>query len=152
MSLTPPADGATVTPKRGWIRAASARTTVIGWTLPDGTTTTGVHSAETGELIVSIPGNGDGVLSPDGTLWAVDGYLVTLDGPGASALPDGFLGSRFLGGALYGALEDGKTALLTIGEEAAETVPASSVQPIAVIDGSLLTLTSGRLAVFPADE
>jgi len=150
VTLAPPAPDASITPAKGWVRAATASTIVVGWTLADGTTVTGVHSATTGELTASFPGPGDGELSPDGRLWLADGILVNLTAMSADPLPEGFIGSgaTFLGTGLYGASVDGGDALLADGADKATSVSSTTVRPFAASAGMLLTLTDGDLSGF----
>lgn len=149
VTLAAPDSAATITPKVGWVRAATASTVVVGWTLPDGSALTGVHSAGTGELLAQIAGTGAGFLSADATTWAVDGYVIDLASSTQTALPEGFIAARFLAGDLYGALATGDDALLSAGESAAKAVKAPTVRPFAIADGTLLTLTNGVLASYP---
>lgn len=149
ITLVAPEASASITPKVGWVRAATGASVVVGWTLPDGSTATGVHSTATGELVAEISGAGDGFLSPDATSWMVDGHLVDLASSSVSKLPDGFVASRFLGDGLYGAIATGEDALLPAGESTAKRVGTLSIRPFAITDKTLLTLTAGVLAAFP---
>ncbi|MGW9159682.1 hypothetical protein [Microbacterium sp. NPDC055665] len=146
--LAPPAAGAVITPRTGWVRAVTDTTVVVGWTLPSGTQATSVHALQTGEAVAGFTGAGAGVLSPAGDVWVDAGHLLDLTDSTVTPLPDGFVASRFLGSSLYGATANGTDALLVDG--AAEPVPAAAtVRPFATSsDGMLLTLTSGELAAF----
>lgn len=150
-ALQAPAEGATVTPKTGWLRASTTAVTVVGWTLPDGQTVTGIHDTKTGALLGTIPGSGKGLLQPNRTSWVADGQRVSLVDGKATPLPTGFIPSAFLGGDLLGAMTDGGDALLPAGESAPVPAPASTVRPVAA-DGVLVTLTGRQLAVFSAKK
>lgn len=150
VSLAPPVESSVITPKVGWVRAATAATVVVGWTLPDGSTITGVHSAETGELQAEIPGGGTGILAPGGNLWVVDGHGVDLDTATNLPLPERFTASEFLGGVLYGALPSGTNAILRSGDAAPVEVDAPTARPIGEANGTLLTLTNSLVAAYPA--
>jgi hypothetical protein len=152
ITLQAPEGAATITPKVGWVRAATGESVVVGWTLPNGTAVTGVHSAATGELLAQIPGAGDGFLSPDGAAWVTDGQLVDLPSSASTALPEGFVASQFLGDILYGAVTSGANALLPPDATTPKTVDAATVRAFAIADTTLLTLTQGVLAAFPSSR
>lgn len=153
-TLVPPAAGAKVTPQAGWLRVTTPTVAVIGWTLPDGQTVTGIHNTTTGALIGTIPGAGKGLLQPNRTEWVTDGTRVSLVDGKTTPLPAGFIPSAYLGGDLLGAMTDGGDALLKAGEATPTPIPASTVRPVATADPKtgttvLVTLTAGQLAVYP---
>jgi hypothetical protein len=151
VKLALPDPGAVITPETGWVRAATSTVTVVGWTLPDGQTLTGVHSTTTGQLLHTIPGAGAGLLSPDRDVWVTNGHQVNLVAGTVTPLPAGFVPARYLGADLYGALSTGSNALLSADASEAVAVEASTVTPHAIADGMLLTLTDGRLSAYPAE-
>lgn len=150
VTLAAPVEGAAITPKVGWVRAATAATVVVGWTTPGGETTTGVHASETGELVAQIPGPGNGVSGPAGEQWVTDGHLIDLTASTTTPLPDGFTASQFLGDQLYGALLSGRNALYRVGDSAPVEIDAPTERPIGVASGVLLTMTNGVLAAYLA--
>lgn len=149
VTLTPPAEGATVTPRTGWLQAANRAITVVGWTLPEGGKALGVYETGTGQpLIPTLPGESAALLSPDRALLASNEYLISLtDRSAATRFQDGFVPVRWLGGDLYGGLARGGDAIFAP-TSGVSSVPAATVRPLAIADGYLLTLTGDRLASF----
>lgn len=150
-ALAAPAAGATVTPKTGWLRAAGPNVTVVGWTLPDGQTVTGIHNTSTGALLGTVPGTGSGMLQPGRGEWVTDGVRISLVDGKTTPLPEGFIPQTYLGGALLGAIASGGDALLEAGKSTPTPVTGSTVHPITATDMPpvLISLTGGQLAAFP---
>lgn len=151
-ALAAPAEGATVTPKTGWLRAAAPNVTVVGWTLPDGQVVTGIHNTATGALLGTVPGPGTGLLQPGRGEWVTDGVRISLVDGTTSPLPAGFVPQTYLGGDLLGAITGGGDAILGAGKSDPTRVTGSTVRPVAVADMPpvMISLTGGRLAAYPA--
>lgn len=146
--LAPPAEGATVTPRTGWLQASNRDITVVGWTLQDGGKALGVYKTSTGELLVpTAAADGAAVLSPDRKWLASSGYLISLTSTSVTRFQDGFVPVRWLGDHLYGGLPSGGDAVFSPAG-GVSTVPAATARPLAIADGSLISLTGGLLASF----
>jgi len=155
--LAPPSPGARVT---GWVFTTTAtgplskvaagdrEITIVTWTNADGTQTVVAHSTASGAIVTALPATTTPpVFSADGSVVAVAGHRLDLRSGAASAIPDGFVPTRFIGAAMYGATKTGSPALLS--GDRIEAVAAPTVIPLgAEPGGNLLTLTGGDLVAF----
>lgn len=144
-ALARPAKDATLD---GW-QAATSAVVWVRWKRSGKPPVLVAHRVDTGAAITTTTPLPDGVTttSQDGTGVLVDGVWFTRDGK-VRPMPEEFVASRFVGGAVYGATTAGDAALLTGSRLQSAGIP--DVVPVAVTAGrDLVTVTGGHIATYP---